>query len=103
MIWLYAAAADLPALPAQSRLAPEDFSLLPPLRGGEDGWEFVGKKGATKAFEKGSKGSALTGEYKAPEPLVASLRPGAAAPAAPTPAAAAAPAVAAEAPKAAPK
>ena len=91
-------AADLPALPAQSRMTPEDFTLLPPLRGAEDGWEFVGKKavGGARPFAPG--GSALMGEYKPPEPLV---RPTpAAAPAAARPAAAAA-AVAAPAAKAA--
>ncbi len=60
--------ADLPALPVQARgAAAEDFSLLPPLRGGgEDGWEFVGKK-SDKVFT--NKGSALTGTYKPPPPL----------------------------------
>jgi translation initiation factor 4G len=97
-------AADLPALPVQSRMAAEDFSLLPPLRGGEDGWEFVGKRGAggsKPAFAAG--GSALVGDYKPPEPLVRRAPPAAApapsAAAASRPAAAAAPAAAA--PKAA--
>jgi translation initiation factor 4G len=98
-------AADLPALPVQSRMAAEDFSLLPPLRGGEDGWEFVGKRGAGGSKPSfGAGGSALVGEYKPPEPLV---RRAPAPAAAPTPAAAsqpaAAPAAAAAAPKAAGK
>uniref|UniRef100_A0A383WGA1 MI domain-containing protein n=1 Tax=Tetradesmus obliquus TaxID=3088 RepID=A0A383WGA1_TETOB len=95
--------ADLPALPVQSRMAAEDFSLLPPLRGGEDGWEFVGKKGAGSGFKPsfGAGGSALLGEYKPPEPLVRRAPPAAA----PAPAAAAAsrPAAAAPAAAAAPK
>jgi hypothetical protein len=72
----------LPPPQTQTRLAPEDFSLLPPLRGGEDaGWEFVGRarSGGGKAFT-GS--SALVGEYRPPEPLVKPK------PAAPPPAAA---------------
>jgi translation initiation factor 4G len=98
-------AADLPALPVQSRMAAEDFSLLPPLRGGEDGWEFVGKRGAGGSKPSfGAGGSALIGDYKAPEPLVRRAPPAAAAPApvaASRPAAAAAAAPAAAAPKAA--
>eukprot|EP00878_Enallax_costatus_P034573 GHUV01038348.1.p1 GENE.GHUV01038348.1~~GHUV01038348.1.p1 ORF type:complete len:175 (+),score=59.77 GHUV01038348.1:115-639(+) len=62
-------AADLPALPAQTRLTTEDFSLLPPLRSGEDGWEFVTKRGGAKP-SFGAGGSALVGDYKPPEPVV---------------------------------
>ena len=49
-------AADLPALPAQFRMTPEDFTLLPALRGAEDGWEFVGAKaaGAGRPFAPGN-------------------------------------------------
>ncbi|KAF6252216.1 eukaryotic initiation factor [Scenedesmus sp. NREL 46B-D3] len=101
--------ADLPALPVQSRMAAEDFSLLPPLRGGEEGWEFVGKRstgGSKPSF--GAGGSALVGEYRPPEPLARRAPPAAAAPtpagAASRPAAAApAAAAAAAAPKAAGK
>ncbi|KAF8054978.1 eukaryotic translation initiation factor isoform 4G-2 [Scenedesmus sp. PABB004] len=79
--------ADLPALPVQARMAAEDFSLLPPLRGGEEGWEFVGKRsGRAPAF--GAGGSALVGEYKPPEPLTRPA-PAAAPAAAPAPPAAA--------------
>jgi translation initiation factor 4G len=88
---------DLPALPAQSRMTPEDFTLLPPLRGGEDGWEFVSSKktaGGARPFAPG--GSALMGEYKPPEPLVRPT-PAAAAPAAKAAAVAAPPAKAAAA------
>jgi translation initiation factor 4G len=95
-------AADLPALPVQSRMAAEDFSLLPPLRGGgEDGWEFVGKRGAGGSKPSfGAGGSALVGEYKPPEPLVRRAPPAAAAPA---PVAASRPAAAAPAAAAPPK
>lgn len=82
--------ADLPALPAQSRLAPEDFTLLPPLRSGEDVWEYVGRpKGTKPAFTGGpGGGSALLGDYQPPPPIEKRAPPAAAAPA-PTPAAAA--------------
>ncbi|KIZ04763.1 Eukaryotic initiation factor iso-4F subunit p82-34 [Monoraphidium neglectum] len=80
--------ADLPALPVQrAGLTQDDFSLLPPLRGGDEGWEFVGKRsGGPRAFA-GS--SALVGEYRPPEPLARPApRPAAPAPAAAAPAAA---------------
>jgi translation initiation factor 4G len=92
--------ADLPALPAASRLAPEDFTLLPPLRSGGDlaAWDFALRPGGGGAGAGGAAGgpggaaggggSALVGEYVAPEPIPA------AAPAAAAPAAAAKPPVA---------
>jgi translation initiation factor 4G len=109
--------ADLPALPAASRLAPEDFTLLPPLRGGGDlaAWDFAlrpggggagGGLGSGMAAAAGGNGgggdggggdgtaSALVGDYVAPEPIPAAApaaaKPAAAAPAAAKPAAAAA-------------
>ena len=75
--------ADLPALPAATRLAPEDFSLLPPLRSGMDDWDFMGRSGGggggARAFNGGS---ALIGEYRPPEPPRPKPAPAAAAPAA---------------------
>jgi hypothetical protein len=87
--WLLAAAAAAAAAVLLLH-DTDEFSLLPPQRSGEDGWEFVGKKGSSKAAF-GAGGSALVGDYKPPEPLV--RRAPAAAPAAaaaPPPAAAAA-------------
>lgn len=85
-------ALDLPALPAQSRALAEDIALLPPLRGGLDGWEFVGKKGQS-SFSSG--GSALLGDYKPPAPV---SRPAPAPTRAAAPAPQAAPVAAAAAP-----
>jgi hypothetical protein len=81
-----------PIIP-QTRFAQEDFSLLPPLRGGDGaGWDFMNRQsGGPKAFT-GS--SAFIGEYQPPEPLArpkpAAAPVAAAAPAAAAPAAAAA-------------
>jgi hypothetical protein len=73
----------------------DEFALLPPLRGGDMGWEYVGRRGGAAAF--GAGGSALLGEYRPPEPIarpVEQQQPAAPAPAA-APAAAAAAAAAA--------
>ncbi len=56
---------DLPALPAQVKMAAEDFALLPPLRSGGEGWDFLGRKGP-RSF---SGESALLGEYQPPKPI----------------------------------
>ena len=60
--------ADLPALPTAARRGGEELGLLPPLRGGGDGWEVVGRRGISKPTF-GAGGSALVGEYRPPEPL----------------------------------
>lgn len=74
----------------QARAQADEFALLPPLRGGDLGWEYVGRKGASRnTFGPGSN-SALVGDYRPPEPLI--KQAAAAAAAAPQPAAAAAPA-----------
>jgi hypothetical protein len=73
-----------------ARAQADEFALLPPLRGGDMGWEYVGRKGgARNTFGPGSN-SALIGDYRPPEPIS-------------KPQPAAAPAAAAKAPAAAPK
>lgn len=48
----------------QSRAQADEFALLPPLRGGDLGWEYVGRKGnARNTFGPGSN-SALIGDYR---------------------------------------
>lgn len=69
---------------------PHASCVIGVARSGEDGWEFVTKRGGSKP-SFGAGGSALIGEYKPPEPLI---RKPTAAPAAPAPAAAAPPAAA---------
>jgi hypothetical protein len=73
-----------------ARAQADEFALLPPLRGGDMGWEYVGRKGgARNTFGPGSN-SALIGDYRPPEPIS-------------KPQPAAAPVAAAKAPAAAPK
>jgi hypothetical protein len=48
----------------QARAQADEFALLPPLRGGDLGWEYVGRKGASRnTFGPGSN-SALVGDYR---------------------------------------
>jgi hypothetical protein len=47
-------------------MTAEDFALLPPLRGGGEGWDFMGRSSGPKTF---SGNSALTGEYQPPKPI----------------------------------
>lgn len=53
-----------PTHTGQARAQADEFALLPPLRGGDLGWEYVGRKGASRnTFGPGSN-SALVGDYR---------------------------------------
>jgi hypothetical protein len=46
------------------RAQADEFALLPPLRGGDMGWEYVGRKGASRSSFAPGSNSALTGDYR---------------------------------------
>ncbi|KAK9827674.1 hypothetical protein WJX81_006915 [Elliptochloris bilobata] len=80
--------AALPALPRG--LTPgqaQDVELFPAFKGGDDGWETVGKKRSTSKVDGKSVSSAFLGEYTPVPAGVPALRPPPAAAATPVPAA----------------
>jgi hypothetical protein len=53
-----------PRTTGQARAQADEFALLPPLRGGDLGWEYVGRKGGSRnTFAQGTN-SALVGDYR---------------------------------------
>ncbi len=59
-------------LPAQQRMGPsEDFALIPPLRGADEGWGFPAFGSGGGSGNKFSEGkSALLGDFRPPQATV---------------------------------